>query len=119
MNSSPNRLDVTAEVLNALGRPAVILDEVNLMVRATEQAEELGFGQNRPLIELELLNLVDWARKSANSESFEGPINLGTRSAKNWVLATATPIGEGLVVLFIEDRAEARRLDETLSLIHI
>ena len=113
MNQPQSRLDVTAEVLSALGRPAVIVDDINLMVRATAEAENLGFGQDRPLIELELLNLVDWARKSGKSENFEGPINLGTRTAKTWVLATATPIGDRLVALFIEDRTEARRLEET------
>lgn len=113
MNQPINRLDITAEVLGALGRPAVVVDSINVMLTATVEAEALGFGKNRPLIELELLNLVDWARKSGKAENFEGPVNLGTRTAKTWVLATAAPIGDGMVSLFIEDRTEARRLDET------
>ncbi len=107
------RLDVAAEVLHALGRPAVILDSINVMVRATDEAVPFGLMQDRPLIELELLNLVDWARKAGKTETFEGAVNLGGRAAKTWVLATAAPIGQGLIALSIEDRTEARRLDET------
>ncbi len=113
MEQPRDRLDVATEVLHALGRPAVILDDINLMVRVTEEAEGFGFNAGRPLIELELLNLVDWARKSGGSESFEGAVNLGGRVAKTWVLANAAPIGDGLIALIIEDRTEARRLDET------
>lgn len=113
MDHSGDRLDVATEVLHALGRPAVIVDEINVMVRATEEAETFGLGIGRPLIELELLNLVDWARKSGKTETFEGAVNLGGRAAKTWVIATAAPISKGAVALIIEDRTEARRLDET------
>ena len=107
------RLEAATEMLRVLGRPAVILNDINLMVAATAEAEAFGLQSDRPLVELELLNLVDWARKSGSAETFEGAINLGTRAAKTWVLATAAPIGDELIVLTIEDRTEARRLDET------
>ena len=48
MEQQQARLDVAAEVLHALGRPAVILNEVNLMVRATEEATAIGLQQERP-----------------------------------------------------------------------
>ncbi|MFM6962803.1 MAG: sensor histidine kinase [Micrococcales bacterium] len=107
------RLEAATDVLHMLGRPAVILDGVNVMLSATAEAEVFGLQAGRPLIELELLNLVDWARKAGSAETFEGALNLGTRTAKTWVLATAAPIGDGLIALTIEDRTEARRLDET------
>ncbi len=113
MNQSSARLDIAADVLHALGRPGVVVDDSNVMVRATEEAQAIGLSQGRPLIEIELLNLVDWARKSRETESFEGAVNFGGRASKTWILATAAPIGERLIALVIEDRTEARRLDET------
>jgi two-component system sensor histidine kinase SenX3 len=104
---------VAAEVLEALGTPAVVVDESNVMVQATTAAEDFGLQSDRTLIELELLSLVDLARTTKTSHSVEGPINVGGRAAKVWVLATAAPIGSGSVILTLEDRTEARRLDET------
>ncbi len=105
--------EVAVEVLEALGTAAVIVNEVNVMVQATTVAETFGLQKDRALVELELLNLVDWARKSKSSKTVEGAINIGGRAAKVWVQATAAPIGSGSVILTLEDRTEARRLDET------
>lgn len=105
--------EVAVEVLEALGTAAVIVNEVNLMVEATSVADNFGLQKDRALIEIELLNLVDWARKSKSSKTVEGAINVGGRAAKVWVQATAAPIGSGSVILTLEDRTEARRLDET------
>jgi two-component system sensor histidine kinase SenX3 len=104
---------VAVEVLEALGTPAVVVDEKNVMVQATTAAEYFGLQSERTLIELELLTLVDRARSSKSSHSVEGAINVGGRVSKVWVLATAAPIGSGYVILTLEDRTEARRLDET------
>jgi two-component system sensor histidine kinase SenX3 len=105
--------EVAVEVLEALGTAAVVVNEVNVMVQATSIAESFGLQKDRALVELELLNLVDWARKSKSSKTVEGAINVGGRAAKVWVQATAAPIGSGSVILTLEDRTEARRLDET------
>jgi two-component system sensor histidine kinase SenX3 len=105
--------EVAVEVLEALGTAAVVVNEVNVMVQATSIAESFGLQRDRALVELELLNLVDWARKSKSSKTVEGAINVGGRAAKVWVQATAAPIGSGSVILTLEDRTEARRLDET------
>ena len=105
--------EVAVEVLEALSTAAVVVNAVNVMEQATSAAEDFGLLKGRPLIELELLNLVDWARKSKSSKSVEGPINVGGRASKVWVLATAAPIGSDSVIVTLEDRTEARRLDET------
>lgn len=105
--------EVAVEVLEALGTAAVVVNEMNLMEQATTVAETFGLQKNRALVEIELLNLVDWARKSKASKTVEGAINIGGRAAKVWVQATAAPIGSGFVILTLEDRTEARRLDET------
>jgi two-component system sensor histidine kinase SenX3 len=105
--------EVAVEVLEALGTAAIVVDDSNVMTQATTAAEQFGLQRDRALIELELLKLVELARKTKSSESVEGAINAGGRVAKVWVLATAAPIGSGFVLLTIEDRTEARRLDET------
>ena len=104
---------VAVEVLEALSTAAVVVDDSNVMVQATTAAEEFGLQADRALIELELLTLVDAARTSKTSRQVEGAINVGGRAAKVWVLATAAPLGRGFVILTLEDRTEARRLDET------
>lgn len=104
---------VAVEVLEALSTAAVVVDDSNVMVQATTAAEEFGLQADRALIELELLSLVDSARTSKTSRQVEGAINVGGRAAKVWVLATAAPLGRGFVILTLEDRTEARRLDET------
>ena len=105
--------EVAVEVLEALGTAAVVVNDVNVMVQATTVADAFGLQKDRALVEVELLNLIDWARKSKSSKTVEGAINVGGRAAKVWVQATAAPIGSGSVILTLEDRTEARRLDET------
>lgn len=104
---------VAVEVLEALQTAAVVVDDSNVMVQATTAAEDFGLQRDRALIELELLSLIDLARSSKSSQRVEGAINVGGRAAKVWVLATAAPLGSGYVILTLEDRTEARRLDET------
>jgi two-component system sensor histidine kinase SenX3 len=104
---------VAVEVLEALQTAAVVVDDSNVMVQATTAAEEFGLQRERALIELELLSLIDLARSTKSSQRVEGAINVGGRAAKVWVLATAAPLGSGYVILTLEDRTEARRLDET------
>lgn len=104
---------VAVEVLEALQTAAVVVDDSNVMVQATTAAEEFGLQRDRALIELELLSLIDLARSTKSSQRVEGAINVGGRAAKVWVLATAAPLGSGYVILTLEDRTEARRLEET------
>ncbi|MFY7819836.1 MAG: sensor histidine kinase [Rhodoluna sp.] len=115
MNSSNTKqtAQVAVEVLEALQTAAVVVDDSNVMVQATSAAEEFGLQRDRALIELELLSLIDLARSTKSSQRVEGAINVGGRAAKVWVLATAAPLGSGYVILTLEDRTEARRLDET------
>ncbi len=115
MNSSNTKqtAQVAVEVLEALQTAAVVVDDANVMVQATSAAEEFGLQRDRALIELELLSLIDLARSTKSSQRVEGAINVGGRAAKVWVLATAAPLGSGYVILTLEDRTEARRLDET------
>jgi two-component system sensor histidine kinase SenX3 len=111
--NSEQTAGVAAEVLEALGVAAVVVDETGRMAQTTSSAQQFGFLPNRPLLELELVNLITWARKSQEPQTFEGQIIVGGRPLKTWIQAKAAPIGNGYVVLTIEDRTESRRLEET------
>jgi two-component system sensor histidine kinase SenX3 len=115
VNSSNGQVNavIAAEVLEALGTAAVVVNDINIMVQATTNAQDFGLMQDRALVEVELLNLVDWARKSKETKTVESQINVGGRASKIWVQATAALLGNGFVILTLEDRTEARRLDET------
>lgn len=115
MNNPDSALaaEVAVSVLDALGMAAVVVGDTNVMSHATSAAEDFGLQRDRALIEIELVNLVALARSTKSSQQVEGPINVGGRAAKVWVLATAAPIGKDAVILTLEDRTEARRLDET------
>ena len=104
---------IATEVLEALGVAAVVVNDLNVMVQATTTAQEFGLLQERALVEIELLNLVDWARKSKETRTVETQINVGGRATKIWVQAKAAPLGNGFVVVTLEDRTEPRRLEET------
>ncbi|MFM6971596.1 MAG: sensor histidine kinase, partial [Micrococcales bacterium] len=115
MNSGDGELNavIAAEVLEALGSAAVVVNDINIMVQATTNAQDFGLLQDRAIVEVELLNIVDWARKSKETKTVESQINVGGRASKLWVQATAAPLGNGFVILTLEDRTEARRLEET------
>ncbi|MFM6977452.1 MAG: sensor histidine kinase, partial [Micrococcales bacterium] len=51
--------------------------------------------------------------KSKETKTVESQINIGGRASKLWVQATAAPLGNGFVILTLDDRTEARRLEET------
>jgi two-component system sensor histidine kinase SenX3 len=73
----------------------------------------MGLLRVRSLRHAELLALVDRARESNGIESLDVEIDTGIRGASIFVNARATKLGDSNVLLLVEDRTEARRLDET------
>jgi two-component system sensor histidine kinase SenX3 len=67
----------------------------------------------RSLRHPELLALVERARESNGIESADVELSTGLRGANIFVNARATNLGDSNVLLLVEDRTEARRLDET------
>lgn len=104
---------LATEVLEALGTAAVVVSNIDVMIQATTKAADFGLQAERALVEIELLNLVDWARKSQETKKTEAQINVGGRASKIWIEATAAPLSNELVILTLEDRTDARRLEET------
>lgn len=105
--------DGAAEILDLLASAAIVVDDANVMLRSTSGAQVYGLVQNRFLDHDDLLNLVSRVRSSGESESFETSISIGPRASVNWVSARAARLGKKLVLLLIEDRTEAKRLEDT------
>jgi two-component system sensor histidine kinase SenX3 len=102
-----------AQVLAVLRSSAVVLDEEDVVVRASPTAYSFGIVRNGRILADELLDLARKVRRDGEIREAEleiprGPLGGGTLS----VLARVAPLGSTLVLLLVEDRTEARRVDE-------
>ena len=101
------------EILDLLTNAGVILNGSNTVVRATNGALALGLVQNRLLIHSELVRLVELVRGTGKNHEIEAELSTGLRGETIWVQARAALIENNNVMLLVEDRTEAKRLEET------
>ena len=101
------------EILDLLTSAGVILNGSNTVVRATNGALALGLVQNRLLIHSELVRLVELVRGTGKNQSVEAELSTGLRGETIWVQARAARMENNNVMLLVEDRTEAKRLEET------
>ena len=102
-----------AEVLALLGSSTVVLDTDDRVVRASPAAYLFGLVREERLLSEELLEMVRQVRRDGEIreqelELLRGPIGSATLS----VQARVAPLGSTLVLVLVEDRTEARRVDE-------
>jgi len=104
--------DDVARVLEVLASGGLIISPLNTVARATLKALSLGLVQNRRLVHPELIELVERARMT--EQPVDTALELSTGLGQNPLLveARAGSIGEGNVLLLVEDRTEAKRLGE-------
>jgi len=98
------------EVLDTAG---VIVDSENQVIDQSPKAREMGLVEYEKVISAELIEIIDRARESKESVSEELFFAKNIRSPKLYISARATMLSEELVILLVEDRTEAHRLDET------
>ena len=101
-----------ADVLTVLRSTAVVLDAGDEVVRASPAAYSYGIVRDDRIVAPELLDLARTVRRDGEIREAElelprGPLGGGTHS----VLARVAPLGSSLVLLLVEDRTEARRID--------
>jgi two-component system sensor histidine kinase SenX3 len=89
------------------------MNQNNLAVRATSGAQAYGLLRDRSLVHDELEELVDKARQSNAIEALDAELQTGLRKQVVFFSARATNVGDGNVLLILEDRTEAKRLDDT------
>ena len=100
------------EILEVLGPSALIINSSNYVVRATTAALGLGLVDGRILTHKRLSNLVTKARENKDVLAIEASLPTGRKEEKLFINARAKAIGEGNVLLIVEDRTESHRLDE-------
>lgn len=98
------------EVLDTAG---VIVDGDNQVIDQSPKAIEMGLVEYEKVISSELIAIIDRARETKESITEELFFAKNIRSSKLYISARATMLSEELVILLVEDRTEAKRLDET------
>jgi two-component system sensor histidine kinase SenX3 len=101
-----------SEVLDVLGPSALILNSTNYVAQATTTALALGLVNGRTLSHKKLLSLVTKARESQEALQVDASLPTGRKAVKLFITARAKSIGDGNVLLIVEDRTESHRLDE-------
>ena len=101
-----------SEVLDVLGPSALILNGTNYVAQATTTALALGLVNGRNLSHKKLLTLVAKARESQEALQIDASLPTGRKDVKLFITARAKSIGDGNVLLIVEDRTESHRLDE-------
>ena len=100
------------EILEVLGPSALILNSSNYVVRATTAAIAIGLVDGRALTHKRLATLITRARESQDVVNLEASLPTGRKEEKLFITARAKSIGDGNVLLIVEDRTESHRLDE-------
>jgi two-component system, OmpR family, sensor histidine kinase SenX3 len=110
--SPPTLPPGVADVMGVLRSSAVVLDAADRVVRASPAAYSLGLVRQDRLLAEELLDMARQVRRDgeireADLELPRGP--LGGRTTSVW--ARVAPLSSSLVLILVEDRTEARRID--------
>ena len=97
------------EVLDAAG---VVLNATNEVISQSTQAEAMGLVEYEKLTNQQLQDLVNQARSEKGAKTAEVEFQKNFRAPKQFLSARATMLSEDLVVLLVEDKTEAKRLED-------
>jgi two-component system sensor histidine kinase SenX3 len=104
--------DSAAELLEVMAPAGILLNQNNLILRATGGALASGLISGRNLIHDQLNDLANSARNTGEIQSLEAELPLRLKGSKLHISARAKDIGEGTVLIVIDDRTESYRLDQ-------
>ncbi len=108
-----SRPNASAELLDALPTPGLLLDGVNFIVGATTSAQAMGFKPDTYLPQAELVKLAVQARESGEATSAELHVKTGLQGETSWVAARAAVTSDNKILISLEDLTESKRLDDT------
>lgn len=108
-----NIVDGATEVLDVLASAGLVIGATDTVIRATDGALAMGLVNNRVLVHKKLRELVATARESESPVTLETTIASGLRGNTIWVHVRAAQMSNNNVLLLVDDRTEAHRLDET------
>jgi two-component system sensor histidine kinase SenX3 len=104
--------DGATAVIEALTQPALVVDGSNEVLLATPEAVSMGLTDGRALLHPELQRILDEARGDSAPRSVDLVLPRSAAGARNLVVtAHAAPIDVARVLLVIDDRSDAVRLD--------
>ncbi len=106
-------VDGATEVLDVLASAGLVIGSTGTVIRATNGALAMGLVNNRVLAHKKLRELVAEASDSNQPVSIETTISSGLRGNTIWVHVRAARMSDSNVLLLVDDRTEAHRLDET------
>lgn len=104
--------DSAAELLEVLAPAGMVLNSSNVIVRVTGGALATGLVDGRKLIHRKLNELVAAARETNEIQVLDAELPTRLKGAKLYISARAKSIGDGNVLLIVDDRTESYRLDE-------
>ena len=104
--------DSAAELLEVLAPAGMVLNPSNIIVRVTGGALATGLVDGRKLIHKELNAVVSAARDTNEIQVLDAELPTKIKGSKLYISARAKAIGDGNVLLIVDDRTEAFRLDE-------
>lgn len=103
-----------SEFLNVVGMAGILLDAADGVTAASTEALHRGLVRNGELVHPELRDIVREVRSNRHTRRVDLELKLGwDDSATNPVEVRVTPFGAQHVLLLVEDKSEARRIDET------
>lgn len=113
-SSKPKKVAADAVAfLEVLSTAGVILTSDNEVINQSSKATEMGLVEYAKLTNSELQDLVNKTRKTKQENSLELTFQKNFKAPRQVLAARATMLSEELVILLVEDRTEANRLDET------
>lgn len=101
-----------AELLEVLAPAGLVLSASNVIRYSTSGALIASLTDGSVLTSESLNSLVDQARGSDDTETFDGEISSPLSKAVVFISARARHIGDGAVLLTLEDKTESRRMEE-------
>jgi len=99
--------------LEVLSTAGVILTSDNEVINQSSKAQEMGLVEYAKLTNPELQDLVKQARTTKLEQTQELYFQKNFKAPRQYIAARATLLSEELVILLVEDRTEAKRLEET------
>ncbi|MEY4417982.1 MAG: hypothetical protein RIQ88_420 [Actinomycetota bacterium] len=97
------------EVLDSAG---VIITHENEVLNQSNKAKQMALVEYNKLTNPELQALVDESRRSKQPQTAEIWFARNLKSPKQFLVARATQLSEELMLLMVEDRTEAKRLED-------
>jgi len=99
-----------ATVLSVLRSSAVVVDDHDVVVKASAPAFAMGFVRGTSLVSEELSSLVSEVRRDGQIRETELIVNRASGPPRN-VSARVAPLGSRLVLALVEDRTRERRIE--------